>query len=82
MRDDADDTLGTVYADAWDFQSLSVMRGSEELATVSNKLAGLVGELKGERTYLLTIGDGVQAEDPLRALLLASLFWVDIAFYT
>lgn len=81
VRDDSDDALGTVYADAGDFQSLSVTRDSEELATVSNKLAGLVGELKGERTYLLTISDAVQAEDPLRALLLASLIWVDIAFY-
>lgn len=81
VQDDAGDPLGTVYVDGWGFQRLSVTRGSEELATVTPRLAGVVGELKGDRSYLLTIGDGVEAEDPLRALLLASLIWVDIAFY-
>lgn len=61
---------------SWDFRFLA---GTEELARVTKKWSGLGKELfTSADNYMLEISDRVPADNPLRQLILASVFCIDL----
>ena len=61
---------------SWDFRFLA---GDQELARVTKKWSGLGKELfTSADNYVLEISDAVPADNPLRQLILASVFCIDL----
>ncbi|MFK7822476.1 MAG: phospholipid scramblase-related protein [Planctomycetaceae bacterium] len=61
---------------AWDFRFLA---GDKELARVTKKWAGLGKELfTSADNYILEISDLVPPDNPLRQLILSSVFCIDL----
>lgn len=62
----------------WDFK---FMQNNQEIANVSKKWAGIGKELfTSADNYVLNIQNTVPAEDPIRPLILAAVFCIDMVF--